>query len=290
MRVLGAGGMRVDYTVQRRRRKKAAPKNIFGATSQTSSKAKTGSISKPKLPKPRSPRAAPPSAPGSRPKPVPKPEPSTISKIKQDKQTDPVEAEGQSDVAQILEPEETILESQMLGVKNGGETSQDKKSTISEKKPAETISKVKPNTEDSGTSLKARQIIEDSILRASLAAEKEKTSNVSKKRPPETRVEPKKPQKKFRNKTSSYQPANRARRLDRSRHMEYKYEMRRLLVEIGVSEEFRSNLLATIWARGERQTTKEAKDFLQEKLDEGIINDDQMESLEGVVDAYTIRR
>tara|TARA_B100000575_G_scaffold138135_1_gene110211 strand:+ start:69 stop:941 length:873 start_codon:yes stop_codon:yes gene_type:complete len=290
MRVIRAGGMRVDYTVQRRRRKKAAPKNIFGATSQTSSKAKTGSISKPKLPKPRSPRAAPPSAPGSRPKPVPKPEPSTISKIKQDKQTDPVEAEGQSDVAQILEPEETILESQMLGVKNGGETSQDKKSTISEKKPAETISKVKPNTEDSGTSLKARQIIEDSILRASLAAEKEKTSNVSKKRPPETRVEPKKPQKKFRNKTSSYQPANRARRLDRSRHMEYKYEMRRLLVEIGVSEEFRSNLLATIWARGERQTTKEAKDFLQEKLDEGIINDDQMESLEGVVDAYTIRR
>ena len=290
MRVIRAGGMRVDYTVQRRRRKKAAPKNIFGATSQTSSKAKTGSISKPKLPKPRSPRAAPPSAPGSRPKPVPKPEPSTISKIKQDKQTDPVEAEGQSDVAQILEPEETILESQMLGVKNGGEASQDKKSTISEKKPAETISKVKPNTEDSGTSLKARQIIEDSILRASLAAEKEKTSNVSKKRPPETRVEPKKPQKKFRNKTSSYQPANRARRLDRSRHMEYKYEMRRLLVEIGVSEEFRSNLLATIWARGERQTTKEAKDFLQEKLDEGIINDDQMESLEGVVDAYTIRR
>ena len=290
MRVIRAGGMRVDYTVQRRRRKKAAPKNIFGATSQTSSKAKTGSISKPKLPKPRSPRAAPPSAPGSRPKPVPKPEPSTINKIKQDKQTDPVEVEGQSDVAQILEPEETILESQMLGVKKGGETSQDKKSTISEKKPAETISKVKPNTEDSGTSLKARQIIEDSILRASLAAEKEKTSNVSKKRPPETRVEPKKPQKKFRNKTSSYQPANRARRLDRSRHMEYKYEMRRLLVEIGVSEEFRSNLLATIWARGERQTTKEAKDFLQEKLDEGIINDDQMESLEGVVDAYTIRR
>jgi len=290
MRVLRAGGMRVDCTVQRRRRKKAAPKNIFGATSQTSSKAKSGSISKPKSPKPRSPRAAPPSAPGSRPKPVPKPKPSTISKTKQDKQTNSLEAERQSDVAQSTEPEETILESQMLGVKKGGETSQDKKSKMLEKKPAETINKVEPKTEDSGTSLKARQIIEDSILRASLAAEKEKTSNISKKRPSETKVEPKKPQKKFRSKTSSYQPANRARRLDRSRHMEYKYEMRGLLVEIGVSEEFRSNLLATIWARGERQTTKQAKDFLQEKLDEGIINDDQMESLEGVVDAYTIRR
>ena len=276
--------------MQRRRRKKAAPKNIFGATSQTSTKAKKGSISKPKSSKPRSPRAAPPSAPGSRPKPVQKPKSSTISEIKQDKQTNSVEAEGQSDVAQITEAEETILESQMLGVKKGGETSQDKKSIMSEMKPAETVNKVEPKTEDSGTSLKARQIIEDSILKASLAAEKEKTSNVSKKRPSETKVEPKKPQKKFRSKTSSYQPANRARRLDRSRHMEYKYEMRGLLVEIGVSEEYRSNLLATIWARGERQTTKQAKDFLQEKLDEGIINDDQMESLEGVVDAYTIRR
>jgi len=290
MRVLRAGGMRVDYTVQRRRRKKAAPKNIFGANSQTSSKAKSGSISKPKSPKPRSPRAAPPSAPGSRPKPVAKPKTSTISKIKQAKQTDSVDAKGQSDVAQITEPEETILESQMLGVQKEGEASQDNKSTMSEKKTAEIIDKVEPKIEESGTSLKARQIIEDSILRASLAAEKEKTSNVSKKNPSETKVEPKKPQKKFRSKTSSYQPANRARRLDRSRHMEYKYEMRGLLVEIGVSEEFRSNLLATIWARGERQTTREAKDFLQEKLDEGIINDDQMKSLESVVDGYTIRR
>ena len=195
MRVLGAGGMRVDYTVQRRRRKKAAPKNIFGATSQTSSKAKSGSISKPKSPKPRSPRAAPPSAPGSRPKPVAKPKPSTISKIKQAKQTDSVEAKGQSDVAQITEPEETILESQMLGVQKGGVASQDNKSTMSEKKTAEIIHKVEPKIEDSGTSLKARQIIEDSILRASLAAEKEKTSSVSKKSPSETKTEPKKPQK-----------------------------------------------------------------------------------------------
>ena len=174
--------------------------------------------------------------------------------------------------------------------KNLEQSSQEKKSPKPEKKPAEITTEVEPKVEESGKSLKARQIIEDSILRASLAAEKEKTSSVSKKSTSENKTEPKKPQKKFRSKTSSYQPANRARRLDRSRHMEYKYEMRGLLVEIGVSEEFRSNLLATIWARGERQTTKEAKDFLQEKLDEGIIDDDQMKSLASVVDGYTIRR
>ena len=290
MRVLRARRMRVDYTVQRRRRKKAAPKNIFGATSQTSSKAKSGSISKPKSPKPRAPRVAPPSAPGSRPKPVLKPKTSTIKGVKKDQQADSVESEGQLVDPQITEPEETILESQILGVKKVEEPPEERKSTKSKKKSAEITTKMEPKVEDSGKSLKARQIIEDSILRASLAAEKEKTSSVSKKSPSETKTEPKKPQKKFRNKTSSYQPANRARRLDRSRHMEYKYEMRGLLVEIGVSEEFRSNLLATIWARGERQTTKDAKDFLQEKLDEGIIDDDQMKSLESVVDGYTIRR
>tara|TARA_Y100000768_G_scaffold68039_1_gene47684 strand:+ start:123 stop:788 length:666 start_codon:yes stop_codon:yes gene_type:complete len=221
---------------------------------------------------------------------VPKPKPSTIKEVKQDKQTDSVEAEEKSADPQITEPEETILESQILAVKKVEETPQEKKSTKPKKKPAEITTKVEPKAEDSGKSLKARKIIEDSLQRASLAAEKEKTSSVSKKSPSETKTEPKKPQKKFRNKTSSYQPANRARRLDRSRHMEYKYEMRGLLVDIGVSEEFRSNLLATIWARGERQTTKEAKDFLQEKLDEGIIDDDQMKSLESVVDGYTIRR
>tara|TARA_B100001115_G_C15818838_1_gene406877 strand:+ start:286 stop:1158 length:873 start_codon:yes stop_codon:yes gene_type:complete len=290
MRVVRAGRLRVDYTVQRRRKKKAAPKNIFGATSQSSSKAKSGSISKPKLPRPRLPRAAPPSAPGSRPKPASITEPSTIKKIKQIQHTDSVEPEDQSADKKITEREETILESQILGVKNEEKTTQEKKTTVKKKKPDKILSTVEPKAEDSGKSLKARQIIEDSILRASIAAEKEKTSNVSKKSPSEVKTEPKKPQKKFRGKTSSYQPANRARRLDRSRHMEYKYEMRGLLVEIGVSEEFRSNLLATIWARGERQTTKEAKDFLQEKLDEGIIDDDQLKSLEGVVDGYTIRR
>ena len=97
---------------------------------------------------------------------------------------------------------------------------------------------MEPKVEDSGKSLKARQIIEDSILRASLAAEKEKSSSFSKKSPSETKTEPKKSQKKFRSKTSSYQPANRARRLDRSRHMEYKYEMRGLLVEMASRRSF----------------------------------------------------
>jgi hypothetical protein len=128
------------------------------------------------------------------------------------------------------------------------------------------------------------------MIKASIAVEEAKTLKKIQAKPKTTKETAKKPQRKFRNKTSSYQPANRARRLDRSRHMEYKYEMRGLLLEIGIDEEHRSNLLATIWARGERQTTKEAKEFLVEKLNDGIIDDDQMSSLEKIVDGYTVRR
>ena len=72
--------------------------------------------------------------------------------------------------------------------------------------------------------------------------------------------------------------------------MEYKYEMRRLLQDIDVPEEHRSNLLGTIWAKGERQTTSDAKIFLEEKMTEGAIDEEQKSRLEKVIDDYTIRR
>ncbi len=96
--------------------------------------------------------------------------------------------------------------------------------------------------------------------------------------------------KKRKNTKTSYQPAARAKRLNRSRHMEYKYEMRKLLDDINVPEEHRSNLLGTIWAKGERKTTSDAKDFLLEKMSEGAINEEQKSRLEKVIDDYTIRR
>ena len=96
--------------------------------------------------------------------------------------------------------------------------------------------------------------------------------------------------KKRRSPKSSYQPAARAKRLNRSRHMEYKYEMRKLLQDINVPEEHRSNLLGTIWAKGERKTATDAKEFLHEKLNEGAINEEQKSRLEEVIDDYTIRR
>ena len=90
--------------------------------------------------------------------------------------------------------------------------------------------------------------------------------------------------------TPKFQPATREKRLDRSRHMEYKYEMRGLLKELDVAEEHRSALLGSIWAKGERQTSDEAKQYIWDKLSEGILDEDQVTKLLGIVEDYTIRR
>ena len=72
--------------------------------------------------------------------------------------------------------------------------------------------------------------------------------------------------------------------------MEYKYEMRGLLIEINIPEEHRSNILGTIWARGERLTVADAKEFIAEKREQGVLTEEQELTLSSVVDRYTVRR
>jgi len=291
MRASPAGCLRIDWTVQRRRRKKAAPKNIFGSASQTTQKSKPANLSKPNNTRVRSQIAPPPSVPGAKPKvEVTKTPEKPLIEVTTETEEKTLVVEELSIVEEPLieepqsveTPDGDILQDQILGNSSKNDIGLDKKPVQS--------SEETPDGDKQGKSLKARQIIQDSMIKGSLAVEKAKTQKKTQSSTRTTKEPAKKPQRKFRNKTSSYQPANRARRLDRSRHMEYKYEMRGLLLEIGIDEEHRSNLLATIWARGERQTTKEAKEFLVEKLNEGIIDEDQMSSLEKIVDGYTVRR
>lgn len=275
--------------MQRRRRQKAAPKNVFGAVPQSPQKSKSTKSTRSQTTRARPQIAPPPSVPGAKPTPKSEPVKTPVEVVIEPvedpvAEPSPITVEGESVSDQIVE--EAIPEEQLLDDKGSKDIT-----PIKEEVPTST-KKIKKQSPDigSGTSLKARQIIQDSMLKASIASKEAKIRKAVRATPAPPKEAPKKPQRKFRNRTSSYQPANRARRLDRSRHMEYKYEMRGLLVDISVSEEHRSNLLATIWARGERQTTKEAKDFLGEKLTEGIIDEKQMTSLEKVVDRYTVRR
>ena len=101
---------------------------------------------------------------------------------------------------------------------------------------------------------------------------------------------PRRISKAKRNNQKVEQRATRARRLNRSRHVEYRYEMRALLKEIEVSPEQHSVLLGTIWAKGERQDVNAAKEFVRERVTSGAITEEQCDSLISVIDSYTTRR
>ena len=170
------------------------------------------------------------------------------------------------------EQEDVILEEQLLGV-----TKRPTRGLTESVKEEEKIAEV------NSTSSKAQEIIEASKARANAKVEvKEKN--------PQSAIPAKKPTRPFRRNKPDFQPAIREKRLDRSRHMEYKYEMRGLLQEIDVAEEHRSALLGSIWAKGERQNTEESKQYILDKEKEGILNEEQVSGLLAIVDDYTIRR
>ena len=62
------------------------------------------------------------------------------------------------------------------------------------------------------------------------------------------------------------------------------------MTKIKVGEEYRSDMLARMWAKGERQSTKEAREYIDEKLEEDILDEEQHKSLSRIIDSYTTRR
>lgn len=246
--------------MQRRRKPRSEPRNIFD---------KTSGGKPPKLPSKKhvvsttaKPTAAKPNLPPSQITPKAKnttPPQTTPQPVKQPEE-------------EIIKKEDAILEEQVLGIpkrRSRGLTSKEEAPESGQELPT--------------TSSKAMEIIEATKARASANATIEKQQKTSKS-PPQKPVRPR------RRPTPQFQPATKEKRLDRSRHMEYKYEVRGLLKEIDVADEYHSSLLGSIWAKGERQTAQDAKQFIFDKQNEGIIDDAQTAKLISVVDDYTIRR
>ena len=250
--------------MQRRRKPKSEPRNIFDKSSggrppKSPTKTRRESISE----APRIPKST-----------TPPPPPVTPKPLRQPKTAD--EATKPQPKAPKAEPsveDNTILEEQLLGVT--------KRSTrgLTESKKKEAVK----NDDANPKSSKAQEIIKASKARADAKANVEKTT-------PKATIPAKKPTRPYRRRKPDFQPAIREKRLDRSRHMEYKYEMRGLLQEIDVAEEHRSALLGSIWAKGERQNIEESKLFISEKEKEGILSEEQVSDLLAIVDDYTIRR
>ena len=250
--------------MQRRRRSKAVPKDIFGSA-PTPPPTKKELVKEPKS-----------SSPPSLPKPIPPP---SVVTTEEPEITEDEVIESPEPVTDS--PEEDLIQSQILGATR-------RKSIGLQPRDEE----VAPESPSNGVSDKAQELIDESKLRA-LAEEVSPKSTAGKVPSKPIKLEPPKPKppaKRPRRRRSSFQPAARAKRLDRSRHMEYKYEVRGLMVDIDVPEEHRSSILGTMWARGERQTVAEAKEFIEGKHSEGIVSEEQLTKLRDVLDKYTVRR
>ncbi len=246
--------------MQRRRKPRAKPRDVFSGSSSNSSKIT-------KNPPPRETK---------KPPVVPPSKPSVPKKVSRDTPANgPDKAKDTGNLKHKESASSTdIIQKNILG---------DSRKTIGLR---DKIESSEPEIKENVTSKKAQDIIDKSRARAM-------ESLVKKARTPdstEKQIVSVAPKKRVRKAKNSFQPAERKRRLDRSRHMEYKYEVRRLLVELNVDEEHRSSLLGTIWAKGERQTVSDAKDFLITKHSEGVIDEHQLETLNKVVDGYTVRR
>ena len=252
------------HLVQKRRRSKAVPKDIFG-----------------NAPKPIASKKVVVKKPLSS-KPPPTPPPAPAAEIKDEEESPVIEDKVPESTEEIDQsPEEDVIQSQILGVTRRKSIGlQPKQEEDEEDSPAE------------GISDKAQELIDESKLRAKndqrpkkAVIEAVKIPSIRRKAPT-----PKPPAPKFRRRRNSFQPAARDKRLDRSRHMEYKYEVRGLMVDIDVEEEHRSNVLGTMWAKGERQNVAEAKEFLESKHSEGILTEEQFKKLCDVLKRYTVRR
>ena len=247
--------------MQRRRKPKSEPRNIFDKSSGGKSPKSSSKNRRETVPEtPRRPTAISPPAPVISKSAIP---PKAANKSK----TQPKETKTESS-----EQENTILEEQLLGVT--------KRST---RGLTESVEEEKKADEANPTSSKAQKIIEASKARANAKVEVKQTK-------PKSTTPTNKPTRPYRRNKPDFQPAIREKRLDRSRHMEYKYEMRGLLQEIDVAEEHRSALLGSIWAKGERQNTEESKQYILDKENEGILSEEQVSGLLAIVDDYTIRR
>jgi len=266
--------------VQRRRRPKVAPRNVFGGNipPRPQKKPRDSVVRKDRAILPNKPvikKPATPAKPTNDGKKLSENE-ILIKKSKEiiDVQRNKEEVVIEEKIQEVVEKEEHILEENILGRKN-------KKKSIGLQKKVEIVTEEEAEVLPSS---RAMELIEKSRIRAT-------EKNLKKEADNKPRVVVDVPKKsKARARQKAYQPATRLKRLNRSKHMEYKYEMRSLLVEIDVMEEYRSNLLASIWAKGERQSTKEAKQYIDEKMSEGVINEHQHKSLLKVIESYTIRR
>ena len=79
-------------------------------------------------------------------------------------------------------------------------------------------------------------------------------------------------------------------KFNRRKYLEYKVDVKNMLDEFEIDEEHRSNILGQIWAKGERAGVTDARDFISEKVELGIIPEAMAEKLKVLIKKYSTKR
>ena len=151
----------------------------------------------------------------------------------------------------------------------------------------------------SKTDEKARQLIEASRVKSiAKPADRGDTKSTAKKEPsnPFKKTQASRPSPparrggRFNKRNKPQGPSKRVQKLHRGKYMEFKYDVRKILDEESVEDEHRSNILGQTWAKGERQSVSDAKEFLVEKVNAGVISEKCSKRIIKLIDSLTTRR
>ncbi len=98
------------------------------------------------------------------------------------------------------------------------------------------------------------------------------------------------PRRKGRNQKTGGGRQPKVSKFNRRKYLEYKVDVKNMLDEFAIDEEHRSNILGQIWAKGERMGVGEAKEFIAEKVELGIIPEAMAEKLNVLMKKYSTKR
>ncbi|HVM45524.1 MAG TPA: hypothetical protein VM582_06275 [Candidatus Thermoplasmatota archaeon] len=82
-------------------------------------------------------------------------------------------------------------------------------------------------------------------------------------------------------------PTERKRMLDISREGHFRYDLREVLARSSLPPEQIAAFTATIFSKGSRQSTVEAKDWVTQKLAENIITKTERDAINTLIDRYS---
>ena len=157
-------------------------------------------------------------------------------------------------------------------------------------KTAKTVTKTDQKAQELIEASRTKVVDTQTAKPATLPAKKDEPYNPFKKNQPKRTPSAPRRGGRFGKRNKPQGPTKRVKKLHRGKYMEFKYDVRRILEEEDVDEEYRSNVLGQTWAKGERQGVSEAKAFLDEKVAEGIISEECSTKIIKLIDSLTTRR